>query len=583
MKKILFDLNFLILTLFTGLSPLFSMDPEKKYSTPISSQGIPQAEKLVSQLLPKEQNLNKPILMDLLKKLQRLANILYWQDYYIKKEEEYTIRSKKIQELIEEQDQISQSTFSAQCYQYQKGRLYAFEPNSPELINIYLTHYDLFKNYNYTKPQEEKLKKLLPQWLSSQDKEVKSLGEFQNINYLIYEKNKLQKLVTKEILNIITKLSEGELHYIYCFCKNESENSIINPFFNHLLTAFNIRKLYIDYLYKQSEKNLLIDKNEKEDSDFFKDISACIENYNKNREIFYTTYKLILEKIKTYQDQLIKISEKEFQSLKNPKIAAFKKYGICLRFMVSQPNASENNKLDVKSNQKDLPAELFEIQKTKINRTESKQEKNNPTQKKQHKKSINQKIQCPKENDGSTVLEETEDYILIDDPKNTIKIKLFKTEKSNFTPTTIFQKYPLSYTPWVNKWFEDPKQALKEQGYYDIQNTLKYSPTTEKERKVTTLHAFAKIVDKYIPLYGKMQKIENKNKKQQDILITMPGIVFCNSKNQWQSGLFTYIIDSNNKSWYHRNFTARKGKDLIEEYYQKGFYEIEFPDLDSIN
>ena len=39
------------------------------------------------------------------------------------------------------------------------------------------------------------------------------------------------------------------------------------------------------------------------------------------------------------------------------------------------------------------------------------------------------------------------------------------------------------------------------------------------------------------------------------------------------TGLFTYLIDTDNRQWYHRMFEPKTGKQLLKELLEQGFYK----------
>ncbi len=69
-------------------------------------------------------------------------------------------------------------------------------------------------------------------------------------------------------------------------------------------------------------------------------------------------------------------------------------------------------------------------------------------------------------------------------------------------------------------------------------------------------------------------------------MITIPGKMEYPDGTE-ETGVFTYIIDSENGQWYHRMFTPSSHKKMAEDFMQKGFfspeikgyYDVYFPPL----
>ena len=186
--------------------------------------------------------------------------------------------------------------------------------------------------------------------------------------------------------------------------------------------------------------------------------------------------------------------------------------------------------------------------------------------------------------DGSYILakEETAREITIHDPKNKATSIIYKNAK----PFRIKEKLPpVHYTDWVKMWFEDPNQALKNQGYTDI-NNIKYT-LEHMYWKPIALHAFPLLIDNVILEWGTLAAIPSrKTPNQQDLLITIPGMIIYPDGSK-ETGVFVYLIDSANGQWYHRMFQPQSGGKLISDLFQKGYfspqmegyYEVFFPPL----
>ena len=178
--------------------------------------------------------------------------------------------------------------------------------------------------------------------------------------------------------------------------------------------------------------------------------------------------------------------------------------------------------------------------------------------------------------------QETDKNIIIHDPKNNTTITLFKTDN----PSSITQKLPAkNYTDWVQMWFKHPDQALQVQGYTTL-NSPKFTAVSEYWRPIA-IHSFPLLVDDYIMQWGTLAKIPSRrDKTRQDFLVTIPGMMkYPNGKEE--TGVFAYLIDSNNGQWYHRMFEPQSGTKLISDLFElgyfspqmKGYYDVYFPPL----
>ncbi len=152
------------------------------------------------------------------------------------------------------------------------------------------------------------------------------------------------------------------------------------------------------------------------------------------------------------------------------------------------------------------------------------------------------------------------------DKKNEAIIKLFKVAKPQNKYTTP------DYTESIKQWLKDPNQAKEQLGYLQINdNKFKYRASAQ------IVHSFSSTVDDYLHTCSMKSNILNNQTEQQDIVITLPGSITQNKEETF--GLFTYFINSKTGKWYHRNFVPRTNKELLEDYMQQGYYEVEFPEL----
>ncbi len=188
--------------------------------------------------------------------------------------------------------------------------------------------------------------------------------------------------------------------------------------------------------------------------------------------------------------------------------------------------------------------------------------------------------------DASYILqgEDMATEVIIHDPQYGTVSTLFKTaKKSNIDPK---QFIPLKYTNWVAMWFKDPQKALKEQGYMDPKSN-KYA-LESRQQYIIDIHAFARLVDDYIPSLALVGQTPNKKyPKQNDYLITIPGRIQYKNGEQ-ETGIYSYVIDSQNGLCYHRMFEPQSGTKIISDLFEKGYfnpdmtgyYEVFFPPLE---
>ena len=173
--------------------------------------------------------------------------------------------------------------------------------------------------------------------------------------------------------------------------------------------------------------------------------------------------------------------------------------------------------------------------------------------------------------DGSYILagQETPIQIFIHNPKNKTTEIIFKTDK----PNQIKSLPPINYTNWVKMWFENPQKALEEQGYTTF-GSPKFEPLKDRWKPIAW-HSFSTLIDEYIPAWGTQSEINSRRVPgKKDILITIPGQIIyrADDKELSKTGVYTYIIDSQNGQWYHRMFTPEDKKQLIEDFISKGYF-----------
>ena len=217
---------------------------------------------------------------------------------------------------------------------------------------------------------------------------------------------------------------------------------------------------------------------------------------------------------------------------------------------------------------------------------------------KKAKKTYKKKIKTPNispETEGEAqeiTAEEIDDQIIIDNPAHHTTEIIFKTDKPFQIQKQLKAPLPkISYTDWVSAWFINPDKALENQGYLDPKNKNKF--TAEHLRwKPIILHAFSPEIDNFIAEWGTATSIPSRRYPgKQDVLVTIPGMIKypAGSDPKEETGVYAYIIDSENGQWYHRMFEPQTGQKLIGDLFKKGYfspemtgyYEVFFPPLPS--
>lgn len=184
--------------------------------------------------------------------------------------------------------------------------------------------------------------------------------------------------------------------------------------------------------------------------------------------------------------------------------------------------------------------------------------------------------------DDSYILEgdEDESHAIIQNKKNKTTEEIIKKNGSNKIP-----KFNLKYTKNVLEWLDNPKDAIKSQGY-QVPGHKNYT-SEHLQQMMIERHAFSRFIDDFIPDAGIQSTIPNRrNKDQQDILISIPGKITYSDRSQ-ETGYFSYIIDARNNECYHRIFDPSSSKKMAEQLLAGGnltpqnptLYEVMFPTL----
>ena len=178
-----------------------------------------------------------------------------------------------------------------------------------------------------------------------------------------------------------------------------------------------------------------------------------------------------------------------------------------------------------------------------------------------------QTYKITKADDESYILqgEETQTTITIHDPKNKMKIILYKRREESQL------KDKLHYKKNINDWFEDQLNALGKK--VNPENPDLNNP---KHKKTLAIHSFSKLVDNFIERHGTKSTTSGRGKysDKNETAIIIPGTLLYETGEQ-ECGLFAYLIDEDGKC-FHRMFDARNNTTFIRQISSKGcldYYE----------
>ena len=167
--------------------------------------------------------------------------------------------------------------------------------------------------------------------------------------------------------------------------------------------------------------------------------------------------------------------------------------------------------------------------------------------------------------DGSFIDNQKSDPFItyVVDPKNQVVLGIYDAHKVGIEIPVI-----KGYSKTIGAWRQDPQKMVE---------NLKsqYRATGE------SVHNFALAVDSLIPTLGSLSVIPRSifYNPATDWCITMAGFVKPNSGGDVKYCLFVYLVSKKTGICFHRNIEFRDGKQLYEGYRQKGYFEVEFPEL----
>ncbi len=450
---------------------------------------------------------------------------------------------------------------------------YFFDLKSPEAINIAL-HYkslftfnsDLIRSQEYTdnflkEIETEKIQNLINKLQRNDNPEIQVLG---NLLYITKKQKDLDHILEEQADDLRKFINNPGIFAQFPSDTNDNLVNIRNKkLFKISKNTSAIISEYVQKLQTDKQKSKFSERIDKKDVSYYRQVDEEVNEYIGNQCHFKTIYEKLRSEIHAQITQALRNEN----SNSTAYLTLFKNLPKALPNVEKIPIPEINIDTTKKNNQSNIPLESNQ-ELSKDEKPNSKEEHNEKEEEEPQKEIV--------QNDIETILEETDEYILINDPSNKIRIKIFKTDTEH--KPTIDTKNP-QYTQWVNRWFENSEEAFKQQQQREEeQNSKKYAAPWSKDKTIV-VHAFSKLVDTYLAnwaIQGTTSSRRTPGKK--DILLTLPGCIYYSDRT-FETGLFTYIIDSANSQWYHRNFVSRSGKELINEYYQKGLYEVEFPSL----
>ncbi len=466
-----------------------------------------------------------------------------------------------------------------------------FNADSAESLGFHLKYKNLFcqpKNRS-EKEHIQKLQLVIKQWKSTQDKDIQSMIAYLKATLKLHRAvNHCSEEIYPAITSNIEQMQNIQNKYI---------NQLIQHQGNPLCFLLALRESTIKWFLVQ--KNKMANNNFTEREDEFDQalqkhhIQVCA-NYNR---------------VKNTIDGFIKKIETEYNILSSTKTTNQKSQNDFISHLIPKPYSQQRktqnrrNKKSTKNRRRNKKKNNSKIAKQNYQSTQI----DSATEVNKQKPSSSYHTQTPNTTqlisskpqqqisapilsssssnstqssntqshfsvvtspDGSTTAHEDETLVRIKDEKNKAVIKLFKVA----SPQHGFIKP--RYTQWVKAWFDNPQEALEQQGYNNpTGNKYKY------RRNASTIHGFTQLVDHYLPICSTQSTIASQQTRdKKDTLITIPGSIKKNNEKE-VLGLFTYIIDSKNGDWYHRNFVPRTNNQLLKDYMQQGYYNVEFPEL----
>ncbi len=175
-------------------------------------------------------------------------------------------------------------------------------------------------------------------------------------------------------------------------------------------------------------------------------------------------------------------------------------------------------------------------------------------------------VEISRYSDGKVLSAVEGETVIIDDPCNKMYLHLFQTDKKckryNYTPV---------YKQHILRWFQSAKEALSE----------KHVTTVSEQTSALRRHRFSRKVDLYIPTMGVTRTVPSrKSGHGPEREFVIPGCVEFYESRKPLYCLFSYIVDSDNDTCFHRNMELRGVRKAFSDFCRNGFFEVERPPLE---
>ena len=571
--------------------PFISYTQECKETEKFKKYHLDNPEKFLQlflKQLKKERNT-----LPYVKDLQELASILFWQHTLMQTAADLHYIRQFILSAQQEYAKWKKEIGAIQSAQ-SKQDLYIY-PKTSEQLNLLIKHANMLKKGGKFNPEEIQLIEL---W--SQDE---NLGIWFNKFSLI--------LLLGHQLETPIQLEEK---YLKVFVRETA--ALMQAFGSDTLQKNKALKEYTTY-FEQLLNNcsefaykLNILQEKKKNSKFeqfeIKNYKSMFDEYLKKEASISKNYSICHH----FYEQLYKIIKNELHQNITTLLKSTQGVGKPMNFLNLLPIKLIREEGKLNNYPSILPKELAAFQDPQISITlkltaldiwnsllekeenkklkETQEHKERAIQKRKEKEERRKKLPIKiKESvtDKSFMLkdEETENNVTIHDEKNKTKIILYKSDTSFVIPKDSLP--PINYTEWVKEWFKNPDQALTTQGYRNKENK-KFTPEHRYWFPIA-IHSFALLVDEFIEQWGTQTTIPSRRKpNRKDILVTIPGMMIFPDGTK-ETGVFSYLIDSDNGQWYHRMFEPQTGTKLIDDLFEKGYfspemkgyYDVFFPPL----
>ncbi len=405
-------------------------------------------------------------------------------------------------------------------------------------------------------------KEILPEDLPTIDRlRVSSNEELQELGLRLWHKAELQRLIKKQN-NIINKVQKNFCDVMRIYSLNGS----VKSFFDHtppiIRNAFGLIISYIEEFQAKLLEESCVEQIKDQ-------LELIVKKFDAGYQIRCAYFDMLYEAVML---ELTAQANKVFKERKQPVLRYKQKlHGQKDRLPDKLIPSTAEAMLNFYK-QTDLPVKLSKklTIPDPLEQITAKEPQKNIV-KDQTAKVAPVELKLPKvcDPDGSYVEDDAHNlFIVIQDPKNKLKIVLYKTEQHS--P----RAYPLSFHPHVQAWYNENKgETLEAQGYND--------PASKKynyRSNAIAYHTFASCIDKYLPIWGVESPAVNK-KGEQIINVNMPGEIITED-GQRKVVLFTYAFNLLTQVCFHRCIVEVTPKMLVDEYTSHKYWEVNYPPLE---